>query len=76
MTDKIRLRLGELESLAHHEYGHKSKEYLLDYIGWMWCLLQDLSPDFKADLISDYETYIEETKENARLERYLQLDES
>lgn len=49
--------LVELERLAHHDLNHKSKESLLEYIGWMWCLLQDSDPKFKNELIRDYGFY-------------------
>jgi hypothetical protein len=53
------LTLSELERLAEYDMGHESKERLLTYIGWMWCLLQDLDPAFKTELIRDYGFYLQ-----------------
>ena len=61
MPTKIKLynlSLSELERLAHHDMGHKSKEGLLDYIGYLWWLMKDEDPDFRQELIRDYELYL------------------
>ena len=50
--------LVELERLAQHDCGHKSKEALLEYIGWLWCLLQERDEKFKLELIRDYGFYL------------------
>ena len=48
------ISLLELERLAHHDCEHRSKESLLDYIGYLWMLLQEHDESFKAELIRDY----------------------
>lgn len=61
MPTKIKLynlSLSDLERLAHHDMGHKTKEGLLNYIGWMWCLLRDSDPEFRKELVRDYELYL------------------
>ena len=51
------LSLYDLERLAENDLGHRSKEQLLEYIGFMWCIIQPLDPEFRAELFRDYMIY-------------------
>jgi len=62
------LSLDDLERLAEHDLGHKSKEQLLKYIGWMWCIIQPLDPEFKQELNRDYQHYLYDTKQTIKLQ--------
>ena len=51
--------LVELERMAHYDCGHKSKEALIEYIGYLWMLLQESdNAQFKAELVRDYGNYL------------------
>ena len=55
-----RITLAELERMSHHENSHASKNTLMDYIAYLWWLLQDSDDEkFKADLQRDYKFYLE-----------------
>ena len=57
-----KLTLTQLEDLADFERGGMTKESDVDYISYLWSLLQDCDPSFADDLQRDYKTYVEEIK--------------
>ena len=60
MSDE--LTLGQLLDLANFERGGMTKESDVDYISYLWSLLQDCDPSFADDLQRDYKIYTEEIK--------------
>jgi hypothetical protein len=60
MTDK--LTLTQLEDLADFERGDIPDADNVEYIAYLWSMLQGLSEEFASELQRDYKIYSEEIK--------------
>ena len=60
MTDK--LTLTQLEDLADFERSGHSNDINIEYIAYLWSMLQGLSEEFAEEIKRDYKIYSEEIK--------------
>ena len=57
-----KLTLTQLEELADWERGDVPNDTNIEYIAYLWSMLQGLSEDFAVELQRDYKIYVEEIK--------------
>ena len=57
-----KLTLTQLEDLADFERGDIPDADNVEYIGYLWSMLQGLSEEFAEEIQRDYKIYIEEIK--------------
>ena len=57
-----KLTLTQLEDLADWERGDMPNDTNIEYIAYLWSMLQGLSDDFASDIQRDYKIYNEEIK--------------
>ena len=57
-----KLTLSPLEDLSDWERGDMPNDTNIEYIAYLWSMLQGLSEDFASDIQRDYKIYNEEIK--------------
>ena len=57
-----KLTLCQLEDLADYERGDIPDANNVEYIAYLWSMLQGLSEEFAEEIQRDYKIYVEEIK--------------